>query len=122
MAKIVIAPYGSLGDLHPLLALALELRERGHELSLCTLEAYREKIEMLGIEFCPMRPDVNEEDRDLAREIMDPKTGSEKIIREIMLPALQETYEDLMDATEGADLLINGRSFFRLIPSSRNGG
>ena len=30
MARIVLATFGSLGDLHPVLALAFELRRRGH--------------------------------------------------------------------------------------------
>ncbi len=34
MAKILLATFGSLGDLHPLLALAIELRRRGHEISI----------------------------------------------------------------------------------------
>ena len=65
--KIVIAPYGSLGDLHPMLALAMELRERGHEIMINSLEVYREKIDTLGFEFFPLRPDVDPEDRELAR-------------------------------------------------------
>ena len=32
MAKIVLATFGSLGDLHPLIALGIELRARGHEI------------------------------------------------------------------------------------------
>jgi UDP:flavonoid glycosyltransferase YjiC (YdhE family) len=30
MARIVLATLGSLGDIHPMIALALELRGRGH--------------------------------------------------------------------------------------------
>ncbi|HEY0049239.1 MAG TPA: glycosyltransferase, partial [Pyrinomonadaceae bacterium] len=62
MAKIVLATFGSLGDLHPMLALAIELQRRGHEIVINTLEVYREKIDALGFEFFPMRPDLNPED------------------------------------------------------------
>ncbi len=71
MAKILLATFGSLGDLHPLLALAVELRKRGHEISINTQEFYREKIDLLGFSFFPLRPDVDIDDRELAREIMD---------------------------------------------------
>nr|MBA3692786.1 glycosyltransferase [Acidobacteriota bacterium] len=68
--KIVLATFGSLGDLHPMLALAIELRGRGHEIVINTLEVYREKIDALGFEFYPMRPDVNPDDRELAKIMM----------------------------------------------------
>ena len=47
MSRIVLATIGSLGDLHPVLALALELRRRGHEPSIATSENYRDKIATL---------------------------------------------------------------------------
>ncbi|HLM01633.1 MAG TPA: glycosyltransferase, partial [Pyrinomonadaceae bacterium] len=113
MAKIVLATFGSLGDLHPMLALAIELRGRGHEIVINTLEVYREKIEVLGFAFQPLRPDVNpEKDRELAREIMDARTGTEKLLREILLPNVRPMYEDLTRAVEGADLFITGEVVF----------
>lgn len=112
MARIVLAPYGSLGDLHPFLALALELRERGHEPVICTLGVYREKIDLLGFEFFPLRPDLDPDDRELARRMMDARTGSERIVRELMLGNIRPMYEDLMRATEGADALVPGEIVF----------
>jgi rhamnosyltransferase subunit B len=111
--KIVLATFGSLGDLHPMLALGIELKGRGHEVLINTLEVYREKIDALGFEFRPMRPDVDpERDRDLARKLMDTKTGSETLLKEIMLPNLRPMYEDLTEAIKGADLFITGEVVF----------
>ena len=110
--KIVLATFGSLGDLHPMLALAIELRGRGHEIVINTLEVYREKIAALGFKFYPMRPDVNPDDRELAKIIMDAKTGTEKLLREILIPNVRPMFEDLMKAVEGADLLISGEVVF----------
>ncbi|CAN5377964.1 glycosyltransferase [soil metagenome] len=113
MAKILLATFGSLGDLHPLLALAIELRRRGHEISINTLEVYREKIDLLGFNFFPLRPDVDpEKDRELAREIMDAKGGTEKLLREILLPNVRPMYEDLTKAVEDIDCLISGEVVF----------
>lgn len=53
--RIVIATIGSLGDLHPCLALALELMRRGHHVTIATTPYYRSKVEALGITFRPMR-------------------------------------------------------------------
>ena len=112
MAKIVIAPYGSLGDLHPFLALALELRARGHEIKICTLEPYREKIEMLNFEFHPLRPEFDPEDKEIAKAVMDTKNGTETLLTEYLLPSITEMYQDLLTVSEGADLLISGEIVF----------
>ena len=112
MAKIVLAAFGSLGDLHPMLALAIELRGRGHEIVINTLEVYREKIDALGFKFYPMRPDVNPDDRELAKVMMDAKTGTEKLLREILIPNVRPMFEDLMKAVQEADLLISGEVVF----------
>jgi rhamnosyltransferase subunit B len=54
--RIVLATFGSLGDLHPMIAIGIELRQRGHEIVLAAMEAYREKIAALGFEFLPDAP------------------------------------------------------------------
>src|SRR5262245_58421229 len=55
--RVVITTIGSLGDLHPYIAIARELQSRGHEAILATSECYRRKIENLNIGFRPVRPD-----------------------------------------------------------------
>ncbi len=71
MAKIVLSTFGSLGDAHPKIALGLELKRRGHEVVFNLMEFYREKIEMLGFRFVPLRPNLDPENRELARELMN---------------------------------------------------
>jgi UDP:flavonoid glycosyltransferase YjiC (YdhE family) len=106
MSRIVLTTLGSLGDLHPYLALGLGLRARGHRVALATHEYYRTKIEEEGIEFFPVRPDGNPEDRELIALAMDIKKGPERVLRDIVLPVLRESYEDLLAAAHGADLLV----------------
>ncbi len=107
--KIVLATFGSLGDLHPIIALAIELRRRGHQITIATMEIFREKIEMLGLEFSPMRPHIDLENvREMAREMMDAKKGPEKFLREIVFPNLRGMYDDLTEAVADADLFITG--------------
>ncbi|HEY0048725.1 MAG TPA: glycosyltransferase, partial [Pyrinomonadaceae bacterium] len=58
-------------------------------------------------------PDLNpEDDRELAREIMDAKTGTEKLLKEILLPNVRPMYDDLTRAVEGADLFVTGEVVF----------
>jgi rhamnosyltransferase subunit B len=107
--RIVLTTFGSLGDLHPYIALALELQDRGHEAVIATSAFYRPKIEALGIGFQAVRPDKPDLDADpeLVRRIMDQRQGTDCVIRELIMPVLRESYEDTLAAAEGADLLVS---------------
>jgi rhamnosyltransferase subunit B len=109
MSKIVITTIGSLGDLHPQIAIALELQQRGHNIVFAAQSGYQAKIEALGFEFHRLRPDGNalEDPQEMAR-MMDLKTGSEYIIRQWLMPNLRHTYTDLMASAENADLIVAG--------------
>ena len=110
MARIVISTFGSFGDIHPYIAIALELRARGHSPLIATSEVYREKMDALSIEFHSVRPpmpsyDDPEELGKVVEGIMDPRVGGEKVMA-LLLPYLSDIYEDLDAATEEADLLL----------------
>lgn len=106
--RIVLTTFGSLGDLHPYIAIALGLRARGHEAILATGEYYRAKVEALGLGFRPVRPDSTFlEDPAVMRRIMDYRWGTIRVIREMVLPALRASYADTLAAAEGADLLVS---------------
>lgn len=107
MARIVLATFGSHGDLNPFLALALELKRRGHDAVVATAEGYRRDVEGRGLGFAPMRPDLDRADLALLERALDRVKGAEVIIREIMMPRVRESYEDLARAAVGADLLLS---------------
>jgi rhamnosyltransferase subunit B len=104
----VFATIGSLGDLHPCLALGLELLNRGYRVTIATTPYYRSKVESAGLSFRPLRPDWNPTDPKLISTCEDLHRGLEVLYREMLLPPLEETYRDLMSATEDADLIIAG--------------
>jgi rhamnosyltransferase subunit B len=110
--NIVFAVFGSLGDMHPMNALGIELKKRGYHVTFAAMEFYREKIETLGFEFRPMRPHLVPDDKELARELMDAAKGSELLLRELILPNLRPMYEDLTAAVAGADLFISTEVVF----------
>lgn len=108
--RIVLTTHGTLGDVHPYLALAVELQKRGHRAVIATSEYYRRKIEEKGIAFHAIRPDVSYDDTALHERLAEPWRGFERVIREFMLPRLRDTYEDLLAAVGadgGADLLVS---------------
>lgn len=108
MATIVLATFGSLGDLHPKVALGLELKKRGHHIVFATMNFYREKLEMLGFEFRPMAPHLDPDEIAKSPDLMDARTGTQKILRGIIMPNLRPMFDDLSRAVAGADLLITG--------------
>jgi rhamnosyltransferase subunit B len=107
--RIILNTFGSFGDVHPYIAIALELQRRGHTPVVATMEIYREKINGAGLEFAPVRPDIpqpKEQDSELIEKIMEPKTGPRFLTEQIVFPAVRDSYVDLMKAVSGADLLV----------------
>jgi MGT family glycosyltransferase len=109
VSRIVLTTIGSFGDLHPKIALAFELRKRGHDVVFATHQEYQDKIEALGFEFHRMRPNNTalNDPQEMAR-MMDLKTGTEYVIKNWVCANLRQTYTDLMNTAKDADLLITG--------------
>jgi len=103
-----MATIGSLGDLHPMLAVALELKRRGHRVTVASTAHYRDKVLGLGLDFCGLRPNWDPTDQELIAQCEDFKSGPEVLFRRMILPHLRATYDDLMAAAAGADLMIAG--------------
>ena len=106
--RIVVATIGSLGDLHPCLALALELRRRGHQLTIASSYFHRARVEELGLNFHAIRPNWEPNYRDLIQRCTDIRKSAEVLFRQIILPELRGTYDDLLSVASGADLMIAG--------------
>jgi UDP:flavonoid glycosyltransferase YjiC (YdhE family) len=109
--RIVFTTFGSFGDVHPYIAVALELKARGHRPVIATSGMYREKIKRTGLDFHPVRPDFPsfdrlDEVRELMRRGMDAKGGSEFVVREMFMKHVRASYEDLSEAVRGACLLV----------------
>lgn len=108
MSRIVLTTLGSLGDLHPSIAIALGLKARGHQPVLATSACYRAKIEALGLEFRPVRPDSDWTfDPAQMRWLMGQRMGTIRVVRDKLFPVLRETYDDTLAASRGADLLVS---------------
>jgi len=109
--RIVLSNIGTFGDINPLIAIALELKRRGHAPVMALPEIYRPKIEPLGLIFHSLRPDIDPGNTKLVEMIYDVKKGTETGLREFLFPVLRETYDDLLEAATKparADLLLLG--------------
>jgi UDP:flavonoid glycosyltransferase YjiC (YdhE family) len=106
--RIVLATFGSLGDLHPYVAVARELGRRGHRPLVATFAEFREAVEAAGIDFAPVRPDMAGfgDKTAIMERLVHPRSGPEFLVRRMFMPHLRESYEDLAHACHGADLLV----------------
>jgi len=109
MSRFLFATLGSLGDLHPYIAVARALSERGHEAVIAAAEEYREAVVGAGVEFATVRPSMAElgDYQTLVTRLFDVRRGPEYLIRHLVMPHLRSAYEHLLRASEGADLLIS---------------
>jgi rhamnosyltransferase subunit B len=110
--RIVFTTWGSLGDLHPYLALGVEMKRRGHEASIATLGQWRQAVREAGLGFHPLRPDVPADDaaaRQMVRDLLDARRGPQHLFEEVFGPVMRESYEDTLAAVRadgGADLIV----------------
>jgi rhamnosyltransferase subunit B len=104
--RIVINCWGSHGDFFPYVGLALALKARGHAPVVATADIYRKEVENAGIEYAHVGPDLDPNDETLYDRVMDQSRGSEVIVRELLMPKLEETYSELAAAAAGADVIV----------------
>ncbi|XGV97670.1 MAG: glycosyltransferase [Leptolyngbya sp. BL-A-14] len=113
MSRVVLTTIGSLGDLHPFIAIGLGLRARGHEIVIATTKDYRTKIESLGLEFHSIRPDhIAMDDPKMLSLMMDLQKGTERVVKDYLLANLRQTYTDLLAAVRGADFLVSHETIY----------
>ncbi len=109
MSRIVLTTIGSLGDLHPMLAIGLALRERGHDVVFAVVKQFSDRIQALGFEVQPIRPDqASPDDPEMIAQMMDLQKGTERLLRDYIFANLQETYTDLLAIAQGADFILTG--------------
>jgi len=114
--KVVLATLGSLGDLHPFIALGRALYTRGaHVVVACALE-YKPKIEAAGLKFCAVRPSFDDmqtrlrmDRAELTRAVL---AQGDFLFRELVVPSVRVSYEDMLPLVADADLVLTSSLCF----------
>ena len=109
MARILLATFGSLGDLHPYIALGRALQARGHVARIATSSDYRAAVTAAGLQFAPVAPSLSDlgAPEQLARRLADPLRATGIMVRELLMPHLREAHQQLREAAADADLLVS---------------
>ncbi len=110
--RILLASIGSLGDLHPVLGLALELKQRGHSVCIASTPFYCDKVNAFGLEFQPLRPAWDPTETSLIAQCESIRRGPEVLLRRMVLPHLRDTYTDLLEAAKDRDAMVAGELVF----------
>jgi len=115
-AKIVLSNVGTLGDLHPLISIALRLRERGYDAVIATSPDFRTHVVSEGIVFHPVGPsrdDILRDQKITAREFgRRISKDAMYVLEAASFPYLKVTYDDLLPALEGASLVLAGSMMY----------
>lgn len=104
--KILFCTFGSLGDLHPILAVAGGMKRRGHLPLIATSPCYRQLVQSHDLAFHPVRPDIDVNDPAALRLAMDRRTGMRYILTQMLLPGLRDAYQDTVEAARETDLIV----------------
>ncbi|MBV9759986.1 MAG: glycosyltransferase family 1 protein [Acidobacteriaceae bacterium] len=111
--KIVLTNFGTVGEIYPLLALAQELEESGHEAKIALSPDYEDWVTRLGLRFVSVGPPAKAITTELTlAATRDPLVfESPKASRELFRPlreSIPAAYEQLREACRGYDLLVSG--------------
>ncbi len=108
--KVVLVTIGSLGDLHPFIAVGLALKARGADVVVAAAAEYRSKVEKSGLAFRAVRPSFDDMQRllgmnraQLTRAVL---TQGDFLLRKLVAPSIRVAYEDMVTVSAGADLLL----------------
>jgi len=104
--RVLLSTIGSRGDVQPLVALALQLRELGQDVRLCAPPDFGDWIDTLGIPFVPIGPEV----RPFAissSPVVRARPSPEQM-RQIAKATVATQFEVIPVAAEGCHILVGG--------------
>lgn len=107
--RIVMATYGSPGDLQPFLAIGCELRARGYDVVVATCATYRDRVVAADLEFAVVRPDrlPGQQDPDFLDRLFREHRRPAAIFGDMFLPCFRESVCDTFTVARGADAIIS---------------
>lgn len=112
--RAVLTNFGSMGDILPFVALAVELRRHGHLPVLALPPAFESLARTHGVEFVPVGADLRGAQDDITQALLvsPERIGAGEQLQAMFAPLARELprmLDDLRAACLGADVLISGR-------------
>jgi vancomycin aglycone glucosyltransferase len=104
--RVLLSTIGSRGDVQPLVALALQLRELGQEVRICAPPDFRDWMGTLGIPFVPVGPQVRQ--TAAPNPSAAPAPPSPEHLRQLMEDTVAGQFAAIAPAARGCDILVAG--------------
>jgi len=109
--RIVLTNFGSYGDLHPFIAVGLKLKAAGFGVVIAASENYRAKVATAGLEFRQAGVSLADVEADTGLDSGGAVRGLARnsltfIIRKVLVPYADRTYEEMCEVLRGADLVV----------------
>lgn len=106
--RIRMLTVGTRGDVQPFVALAVELRRRGHEVAVCTAPNFEGFVRSRGVDFLPIRADFLQftQSEEGKKMLGGNPLETMKNMKKLIFPMMETMLLDSWTATREADALI----------------
>lgn len=97
-----------MGDLLPYVPIAAALSNRGHSVTIACPTHLTQFVTSFNIQCIAIPPDLTSfvENRAVQQRAMHRRSGSEYIVRHLLIPQLRASYKALLNVCCGADLIV----------------
>ncbi|MCA9245682.1 MAG: glycosyltransferase family 1 protein [Planctomycetales bacterium] len=102
----LLTAIGSHGDVHPLVGIALELKNRGHRATLVANPHFQGLVERVGLEFLPVGTEEQFEQIAQDPNLWHPTKGVQTIARHLISLVLRETYGLILDRYQPSKVAV----------------
>ncbi len=104
--RIAIAVEGTRGDVHPMLALGVRLRARGHQLVVCAPPDFAEDAARLELAFHPVGASVRDYLRAESRSLHGGSLAALRAGQRYFLASIERQFRELAPALSDADWVL----------------
>jgi len=111
--RVLLSTIGSRGDVQPLVALAVSVRELGHEVRLCVPPDFREWIAGLGFDVVPIGPEL----RSTGKASASAAPISAEQRRQMIDGTVATQFETIGAAAQGCDVIVGATALQIAAPS-----
>lgn len=111
--RILLSTIGSRGDVQPLVALGLQLKELGQDVHMCVPPDFRDWIEGLGMTVTPIGPEL----RSTGKTNPMAARPTPEQIRQMMEGTVATQFETITAAAQGCDMILGATALQVAAPS-----
>lgn len=106
--QVILAPVGSTGDVFPLVAIALRLKQRGHRVVMVASGTYRSLLDAAGLEMIQTLEARTEAAAFDHRNFWRPTRGMRRITERIILPSARPQIAAIESRFESGNTIVVG--------------